>query len=184
MGTPEKGRREARTATHSLGCSLPLFCLLNSESTAHRTCQQPCRASQHPSPRTAHSWSSGLQDSLPEEATSPATATPVPPRPPDPSTRHQTPTRPGSSCRYGVTCGPQAWQAVLAAWQGRHELHWQGADRPRVTSPSLALPWQVIYWCLSGMNRSKAARWQAINQPSNQGWQQAKETFSSPHIPS
>lgn len=63
------------------------------------------------------------------------------------------------------------------------KLHWQRVDRPRVTSPSLALPWQVIYWCLSGMNRSKAARWQAINQPSNQGWQQAKETFSSPHIP-
>lgn len=60
------------------------------------------------------------------------------------------------------------------------KLHWQRVDRPYMTSLSLALLWQVIYWCLLGMNRSKAARWQAINQPSNQGWQQAKKTFFHP----
>lgn len=36
--------------------------------------------------------------------------------------------------------------------------------------------WWMIYWCLSGMNRSKAVAWQAINQASNQGWQSLSGT--------
>lgn len=36
--------------------------------------------------------------------------------------------------------------------------------------------WWMIYWCLSGLNRSKAVAWQAINQASNQGWQSQSGT--------
>lgn len=43
-------------------------------------------------------------------------------------------------------------------------------------SGACVFPWWVIYWCLSGMNRSKAARWQAINHASNQGWQSSNKT--------
>lgn len=32
-----------------------------------------------------------------------------------------------------------------------------------------------IYWCLSGMNRSKTATWQTINHASNQGWQSSNK---------
>lgn len=37
--------------------------------------------------------------------------------------------------------------------------------------------WWMIYWCLSGLNRSKAVAWQAINQASNQGWQSQSGTL-------
>lgn len=43
-------------------------------------------------------------------------------------------------------------------------------------SGACVFPWWVIYWCLSGMNRSKAAGWQAINHTSNQGWQSSNKT--------
>lgn len=59
------------------------------------------------------------------------------------------------------------------------KLHWQGL----VTSQSLASPLRVIYWCLLGMNRSKAAAWRAINQSSNEGWQRARNPSSRQHAP-
>lgn len=47
----------------------------------------------------------------------------------------------------------------------------------RVQLPGACVsPWWMIYWCLSGMNRSKAVAWQAINQASNQGWQSQSGT--------
>lgn len=60
---------------------------------------------------------------------------------------------------------------------------WSCTDRALVTSQSLASPLRVIYWCLLGMNRSKAAAWRAINQSSNQGWQRARNPSSRQHAP-
>lgn len=62
--------------------------------------------------------------------------------------------------------------SFLCSSAGAKKLSFEGVQLP---GACVSL-WWMIYWCLSGMNRSKAVAWQAINQASNQGWQSQSGT--------
>ena len=81
----------------------------------------------------------------------------------------------GGELSWGC-CSCKTSETKLKWSRKKGERERKVALRVAELSGACVFPWWVIYWCLSGMNRSKAAGWQAINHTSNQGWQSSNKT--------